>query len=145
LIEIYTDGSYRPSTSKGGWAFVVVENEVCIFKDYGFMDENSSSQKAELFSAIRALDYCFSNHLDSKIKLYTDSKYLERGLNEWLEVWENNHWLNANYEEIKNVDYWEELSFLAKHFDLECVWIKGHSGNEWNELANSLAQYVSEF
>ena len=40
---------------------------------------------------------------------------------------------------IKNVDLWMELDAEAAKHKIEWKWVKGHSGDKYNEMADELA------
>ena len=41
---------------------------------------------------------------------------------------------------MKNVDLWKKLKELIKNNEIEWNWVKGHSDNPMNELADKLAK-----
>jgi ribonuclease HI len=47
--------------------------------------------------------------------------------------WEKKGWKK------KNVDLWKEMFELCKILKPSFFWVKGHSGNKYNELCDSLA------
>lgn len=73
------------------------------------------------------------------IELNTDSKYVMQGINEWIENWKRNGWKTAAKKPVKNSDLWRQLDSEVQRHDIEWRWIKGHSGNEGNEMADELA------
>jgi len=98
----------------------------------------------ELTAAIKALKYC-KTHKEKKIslyaiKIYTDSKYVKDGINIWINNWEKNNWKTANKKNVKNIELWKELKKLIKNSNIEWFWIKGHSNNPMNDLADKLAK-----
>jgi ribonuclease HI len=43
--------------------------------------------------------------------------------------------------DIPNADLWRQLHYLKEQFDtLDIRWVKGHSGNKWNEFADELIE-----
>ena len=46
---------------------------------------------------------------------------------------------NANKKPVKNKDLWIKLNDLCKKYKIDWKWIKGHSNNEYNDLADDLA------
>ena len=98
----------------------------------------------ELTAAIKALEYC--NQKDIKqlslkqIKIYTDSIYLKDGITVWINKWIENNWKTSDKKNVKNVDLWKKLKELENLCSVEWHWIKGHSDNPMNELADSLAK-----
>jgi len=76
-----------------------------------------------------------------KIKLCTDSRYVQQGVTEWLAVWKARNWLTANKKKVKNIDLWQRLdTAVARHRAIEWLWVKGHSGHPENERADQLAR-----
>jgi ribonuclease HI len=73
------------------------------------------------------------------VKLYTDSKYVQQGISAWIHNWKRNGWRTADKKPVKNADLWQELDVLAKQFQVEWTWVKGHAGNPGNERADELA------
>jgi ribonuclease HI len=76
---------------------------------------------------------------NAQIIIYTDSKYVMNGISEWIEGWKKNGWKNSAKKPIKNVDLWQELDEQSSKHDIKWVWVKGHNGNKYNEIADQLA------
>ena len=75
-----------------------------------------------------------------EIKIYTDSVYLKEGITSWINNWEKNNWKTADKKDVKNVDLWKKLKELVVSLQIEWHWIKGHSENSMNNLADKLAK-----
>ena len=90
----------------------------------------------ELLAAIMALKKIKTN---SEIKIYTDSIYVKNGITEWIVKWKENGWKNANKKPVKNKDLWVKLDRLSQKNEINWEWIKGHSTNKYNNLADELA------
>ena len=71
----------------------------------------------------------------STVKIYTDSKYVQQGVSEWMEGWKKKGWP----AKIKNQDLWKRLDVLIQKHDVKFIWIKGHAGHPENERADELA------
>ena len=54
--------------------------------------------------------------------------------------WEKNNWKTSDKKDVKNIDLWKKLKELTKNEKIEWNWIKGHSGDPYNELADKLAK-----
>ena len=72
--------------------------------------------------------------------IYTDSKYLIDGIKSWIQKWKNNGWLTVNKKSVKNKDLWMKLDSLINDKNIEWEWVKGHSGNKFNEEVDVLAR-----
>ena len=90
----------------------------------------------ELQAVIEALKY-FKDK--TNLKIYTDSKYVMNGIEEWIKNWKINNWKTANKKAVKNKDLWLLLDELSTKHNIEWNWVKGHSGHQGNEMADHLA------
>ena len=75
-----------------------------------------------------------------QIEVYTDSTYLKEGITVWINAWEKNNWKTTDKKNVKNVDLWKRLQELTKSNQIEWKWIKGHSKDPLNDLADELAK-----
>ena len=141
-IKIYTDGACTGNPGPGGWAAVILlENK----KNQLFGGEKlTTNNRMELTAAIKALEYCYDQkgkQLSLKqITIYTDSTYVKEGITVWINNWEKNNWKTADKKNVKNVDLWKKLKELVKSKQIEWHWIKGHSEDPMNDLADELAK-----
>ena len=98
----------------------------------------------ELTAAIKALEYCAQQEKKQlslkQIKIYTDSNYVKDGITIWINNWEKNNWKTTDKKNVKNVDLWKRLKELVKSIEVEWEWVKGHSDNPMNDLADKLAK-----
>ena len=133
-IIIYTDGACKGNPGEGGWGDNIELNSVSK-KIYGY-EENTTNNRMEITAAIEAL-----NELDVKsdVLLYTDSKYLMEGINSWIKNWKLNNWKTSAKKDVKNVDLWKKIDELNSLHNVEWKWVKGHSGDFGNEMADNLA------
>ena len=96
----------------------------------------------ELRAAISALE---SLKEKCKVDLYSDSKYLVDAINKgWLSSWINNGWKKADKKPVLNKDLWIKIEELNNIHDVRYIWVKGHDGNEYNEICDNLATSAIE-
>ena len=76
----------------------------------------------------------------SHVKLYTDSTYVKDGLTKWINGWKRNGWKTAAKKPVKNKDLWQALENATARHDISWIWVKGHAGEEGNEIADGLAR-----
>jgi len=133
VVELYSDGSGRDS-GPGGYGVVLryagQERELSGF------EEASTSQRMELIAAIKGLE-ALKNR--SKVHVFSDSQYLVRGMNEWLQGWIRNGRLHEP-EALKNQDLWQQLAALASQHEIVWQWVRGHAGHPFNERCDKLAK-----
>jgi len=134
-IVIYTDGGCRGNPGLGGWG-VWLRYKGKEKKLKG-AEQNTTNNKMELTAAIRALESLKSK--DIAVDLYTDSTYVIQGINEWIEDWKLKGWKTANKKPVKNVELWRQLDELNQVFKVTWHWVKGHSDDPGNDLADLLA------
>tara|TARA_B110000438_G_scaffold292950_1_gene332042 strand:- start:222 stop:668 length:447 start_codon:yes stop_codon:yes gene_type:complete len=141
-IIIYTDGACAGNPGPGGWAAVILlnQNKIELFGGEKFTTNN----RMELMGAIKALEYCEIQDKGEPslnyIKIFTDSNYVKEGITVWINSWEKNNWKTADKKNVKNVDLWKKLKELVKFKKIQWEWVKGHSNNPMNDLADELAK-----
>jgi len=141
-IKIYTDGACAGNPGPGGWAAVIIlENKK---KELYGGEKLTTNNRMELTAAIKALEYCLTKEKKQSffdhIKIYTDSNYVKDGITTWINNWEKNNWKTADKKNVKNIDLWRQLKKLVKSEKVDWFWVKGHSDNPMNNLADELAK-----
>jgi ribonuclease HI len=74
-----------------------------------------------------------------RVRLHTDSRYVQQGITAWIENWKRRGWRTADNKPVKNVDLWKRLDNLAAGHEVHWIWVKGHAGHDGNERADALA------
>ena len=141
-IKIYTDGACIGNPGPGGWAAIIlVENEK---KELFGGEKLTTNNRMELTATIKALEYCANQEekqLSLKnVRIFTDSTYVKDGITVWINNWEKNNWKTADKKNVKNVDLWKRLKELIQSNQVEWNWVKGHSEDAMNNLADKLAK-----
>ena len=75
----------------------------------------------------------------SRVEVYTDSQYVQKGITEWLRGWKARGWKTAAKEPVKNADLWRKLDEISAQHEVSWHWVKGHAGHAGNERADALA------
>ena len=132
---IYTDGACSGNPGPGGWGAVIFDNNNKQTNISGG-EKYTTNNRMELSAAIMALKKIKTK---SEAIIYTDSTYVKNGITEWIKKWEMNGWKNANKQPVKNKDLWIKLDGLCKDNKIIWKWVKGHSNNKYNNLADELA------
>ncbi len=133
-IEIYTDGACRGNPGPGGWAATLSLGEH--FRELSGAEAATTNNRMELTAVIEALS---ALKRESRVRVFTDSEYVRRGITEWLKAWKARDWRTADKKPVKNRDLWEQLDAVAARHDIEWRWVKGHSGVPGNERVDALA------
>ena len=135
MIKIYTDGSCIGNPGSGGWAAMILNGDKKNI--ISGRKKNTTNNQMELMAAIKALVF-FSKK--QKIRIYTDSNYVKKGITDWIKIWEKNNWKTANKKKVKNIELWIKLNTLSNFHDIEWQWIKAHSENPMNNMVDKLAR-----
>ena len=133
-VEIYTDGACRGNPGPGGWGASLRYNGVQ--KDLCGGERETTNNRMELMAAIQGLEALTR---PCKVRLYTDSRYVMDGVNQWMPNWKKNGWKTAAKKPVKNVDLWQRLDAALQRHDVSWQWVKGHAGDAGNECADALA------
>ena len=134
MIKIYTDGACKGNPGPGGWGALIVNGNVQ--NEIFGSEKNTTNNRMEIKAVIMALE---TIEVDDEITVFTDSKYVQKGINEWIKNWKINGWRSSNKKSVKNKDLWIQLDDLTSKLKINWVWIKGHSGHLGNERADFLA------
>jgi ribonuclease HI len=138
VVEIFTDGACRGNPGPGGWAAVLRWNQH--EKTISGAEPLTTNNRMELLAAIMALE---TIRYPSHVVLTTDSRYLQRGISEWLPNWKRRSWKTVDNKPVKNSDLWQRLeAAAARHRRIEWCWTRGHSGHPGNERADQLANHA---
>ena len=133
-ITIYTDGACSGNPGKGGWGAILIYAKE--EKYLSGSNQLTTNNQMELTATIEALKAILK---PSNIALYTDSQYVKNGITSWIFNWKKNGWKTANKKPVANKDLWIELDKCVKFHSVSWFWIKGHSGDHYNEIADQLA------
>ena len=127
----YTDGSASPNPGPGGWAVIDVNTKKPVKTGGAKNTTNIRMEGTAIKEAIKLAG-------EEPVEIRTDSEFWVNTITKWAPVWEQNGWRKKTGE-IKNLDLVKELYELYKSCDVELVWIKGHAGEDLNELADAAA------
>ena len=132
---IYTDGACSGNPGPGGWGAVIFDEDKKQQNISGKV-KDTTNNRMELMAPIMALKKIKSK---SDVTIFTDSTYVKNGITEWIKKWEKNGWKSSNKKTIKNKDLWVKLNDLCQKNKVIWKWVKGHSNNKYNTVADELA------
>ena len=134
-VEIFVDGACLGNPGPGGFAALLRARGREKVITGG--EPQTTNNRMEIRAALEALK---ALKRPSRVKIYTDSKYLLSGATDWLPRWEKKGFRTAKGKPVKNRDLWEELSRLLKVHEVDWIWIEGHTGHPENERCDKLAR-----
>jgi ribonuclease HI len=144
---VYTDGACRGNPGPGGWAWAVPGGRFA-----SGADRHTTNQRMEItavLEALRALTDASDPNAEARggIEVVSDSTYVVRCFTDrWWEGWRRRNWKNSQNKPVANRDLWEPLLDLALSPDVTVAfrWVKGHSGDVWNDRVDELATRAAD-
>jgi ribonuclease HI len=129
-IQVYTDGSATTNNKSGGWAYLILIDGDKHSENSGKLTF-ASNNDAELEAAIQGLAATLKICKDAKnldITLLSDSQLILG-------------WASGLYKfkQISKIEKYNQLQFLVKRMNVKTAWVQGHSGNEYNDRCDLLA------
>lgn len=135
MLSVYTDGGCQGNPGPAGWGVVLVSKGRAVLEHSGFIG-HATNQVAELVAAIEGLA-CTPE--GAHVELVSDSQYVLKGLSEWRRGWERNGFQNSAGKPVANLGHWKRLYALADVRRVVVRWVRGHTGEPFNERCDQLA------
>jgi len=135
VVDIFTDGSCLGNPGPGGYGAILRYGTR--EKEISGYSPSTTNNRMELMAVIEALKMLKRS---SKVRIFTDSKYVFKGITTWIDSWRKRNWLNSQRKPVLNRDLWEKLLLLTERHHIAWHWIKGHSNHPENERCDKLAK-----
>lgn len=135
---LWTDGSAVPNPGLGGFAVIEVVNDEGRPVVLG-REEDSTNIRMEGKAMIAAIRYA----RDEGCEIHSDSEFWINVLTKWAEGWKARGWKKSKGE-IANLEIVRELYELYCDNDVKLVWVRGHVGTKFNEMADEWANKARE-
>ncbi len=136
IYNIYTDGSFASETNTSGFGEIIKDSngkKEVIYRSF----PGGSSNLMELLPVLDAIKRL--RHVEI-IQINTDSRFVIRGMVQWMHFWRHNNWQTAFGKQVKFIEYWQQLYKLSQNKLIIFKWIKGHSGHVEQEFCHKLAR-----
>ena len=130
---LWTDGSASPNPGPGGYAVLEIVDSEATPVALG-CESNTTNIRMEGLAMIAGIKYAG----DEGCEIHSDSEFWINVLTKWAPNWQANGWKKKTGP-IKNLELVQELYELYCKYPVELVWVRGHVGTEFNELADEWA------
>lgn len=133
ILEIYTDGSGTSAGNPAGWAYVIVANGKALAEKSGRIEAGTNND-AELEAALQGLE-----DLDTRLTMAVRPDSVELVLvsdSQLVLGWASGRFRCKQDAKRQKV---ERLWKLYKKLGCTQRWVRGHSGNPYNERCDVLA------
>lgn len=133
-VTLYTDGACSGNPGPGGWGALLLfgDHEKAISGG----EPDTTNNRMEMMAVIEGLKQLKQ---PCEVTVITDSKYVLQGMTEWIKGWKAKGWKTADKKPVKNVDLWQALEAECARHHIVWQWVKGHSGNAYNERVDAMA------
>lgn len=130
-LEVWTDGACSGNPGPGGWAWATKDGR----QGSGGVAA-TTNQRMEIQAALEAV-----TALESPLVVVSDSTYVVNCFRDaWWKGWIARGWQTSAKKPVANRELWEPLiSAVNERGDISFRWVKGHSGDEMNDLVDQLA------
>lgn len=135
VIVYYTDGSASPNPGPGGFA-VIKNKKPHILGAEPAPTTNIRMEGKAIIAALKDAD-------GATCEIFTDSEFWINVITKWAPGWEAKGWVKKGGE-IKNLDIVREVYPLYKQSKATLIWVRGHEGDEGNEMADRNANRARE-
>lgn len=145
IYKIYTDGSSNQGSElkgnrNGGWAFLIVGQDMHTLCECAESEINFTNNQSELMAVIKSIKKFKELALNGTAEIYSDSAYVVNAFAEgWIDNWMKTGWLNAIGEPVANKEMWIELLGLIKETNARILKIKRRS-NVFSKRVDDLAR-----
>ena len=143
-VELYTDGACSGNPGPGGWAFILRDSKTRKELVGSGGERTTTNNQMEMRAVIEGLS---SLKKGCDVHLYSDSKYVLQGLQEWMAGWKKKGWVRiegGKRKPVKNVELWQQLDELVARHKLTYHHVRGHSGHIENERCDQMAVAASQ-
>lgn len=137
LVVAATDGSaINNPHGPAGWAWFVSED---CWAAGGFT--KASNQVAELFAVLALLRAVPREH---ELLVRTDSQFTINVCTKWMGSWKRNGWKKADGQQVANLALVQDLDRALSGRAIRFEWVRGHSGDSMNEIADRVCGAASK-
>ncbi len=134
-VFIFTDGAARGNPGPGGWGAIIIAGEQVT--EIGGGEPHTTNNRMELTAAIKALEQIQDTR--SKMRVFSDSAYVVKGMTEWIHNWQRKGWKTASKKPVENRDLWEQLLTASAGKEIAWTQVGGHAGVRGNEQCDEIA------
>ncbi len=135
-IEVYSDGSAQTAATAGGWgAVIVIDGEVR--KELSGYSESATNNDMELAGAVHGLEYVWNSIMNGEIPVLSSADTVTLISDSEIIL----NWANGKYKfkQADKLPQYERLRASVKTLNVKTKWVRGHSGDRFNERCDRLA------
>lgn len=129
---LYTDGGYSRVNDCGAFAYIMLDGDGSELKSFAKKIDHETNNRAELKAIIAGLYHIPKDN--AKVLVKSDSQYAL-------------YTCKGDWARNKNNDLFEihDRIVRERNFDVTYEWVKGHSGNQYNERCDRMCNEAVGF
>ena len=132
------NGADEPTPGGAGSLIEVRGAAGIVRRDVFISAPDTTNNRMALSGAIATLALLARKGKRLRVAFISDSEYLVKGMNEWIDAWRARGWRRKGGE-IENLALWRQLDRVRQDHAVTWRWVRGHAGHPKNEYANDLA------
>lgn len=137
MITYYTDGSASPNPGPGGFSVIKeLQPHILGGEPSGEITTNIRMEGLAIKAALQDAD-------GAECQIFTDSEFWINVITKWAPNWQANGWKKKGGD-IKNLDIVQSVVPIYQASNAKLTWVRGHEGDEGNELADEWANKARE-
>lgn len=142
-VELFCDGACLGNPGPGGWAYLLRISTPTgpKEKEGSGSDPDTTNNRMELSAALRGLEALTR---PCQVRIVSDSQYVLKGLQSWMDGWKRKGWRKADGQPVLNTELWKALDEQRRIHHIETEWVRGHAGHPENERVDQLAREAAE-
>lgn len=152
-FNIFSDGGSINNGKKdknkpcfGAYAYVILDENFNVQNETVRVFKDVTNNFCELGGALNGIVHLMKEYPNDELEidLFTDSQYVVKGINEWIEGWIKRGWCNNEGKPTKNRDLWVTLYDIFKNnerINLTFNWHRGHQGKNISLDENKITYY----
>lgn len=137
-ITVYTDGSADVKANASGYGYLVLDSAGQVLEEGSGSLTLPNNTYAEIKAVIIGMEAA-GKYAPTELTVYTDYNVIPAILKQEIRLWQKRGWKTSKGQDIKFADLWKKLKEMSKAFNADIRWVKGHSGNLYNERCDYLA------
>lgn len=130
IVQLFCDGSSLGNPGFGGYCGILRYKET--EKIIQGARAHATNNQMELLAVIESLK---SLKEPCEVKLFSDSSYVTKAINEWLPSW-----IQKDFAKVKNKELWQEYLHVSAPHRVHAFWVRGHNGHAENEQCDKIAK-----
>lgn len=139
-VQIFSDASYLIESETSAYALLIRypdNSRKIIQRKLPVLSNNLMELRAVIEGIEEVKDQEY-------IQVNTDSRYVIKGIAQWMHYWKLNDWHTADGTRVKFFEWWQKAELCTRNKVIELKWIKSRSDHPEHRFCDQLARFTAE-